>query len=240
MEAAQPELAALAKLAGLTLYGLTLGLILLIFIDARAPSQDLPWEPLRISDPLGMATGGKIARAAGDPQLCRRVLVEGGVRFSEAEARSSDFCSTANSVRITGGVTALSPAAPVMTCPAALAFAIWDRQVVQPAADVLMSSPAARIDHFGTYACRRVYGGEGGRVSEHATANAFDFAGVRLADGRRITVASDFQGGAEEGVFMRVLRAGGCEVFHTVLGPDYNEAHADHLHLDMGRFSICR
>jgi len=29
-------------------------------------------------------------------------------------------------------------------------------------------------------------------------------------------------------------------LFQTVLGPDYNAAHANHFHMDMGSFRICR
>ena len=30
------------------------------------------------------------------------------------------------------------------------------------------------------------------------------------------------------------------DVFDVMLGPDFNKAHRDHFHLDMGRFRTCR
>ena len=33
--------------------------------------------------------------------------------------------------------------------------------------------------------------------------------------------------------FLRAIHAGACHVFGTVLGPEANEAHRDHFHLDM-------
>lgn len=38
---------------------------------------------------------------------------------------------------------------------------------------------------------------------------------------------------APEGRFLRRLHTGACETFGTVLGPEANEAHRDHLHLDL-------
>jgi hypothetical protein len=34
-------------------------------------------------------------------------------------------------------------------------------------------------------------------------------------------------------VFLRRLHKGACGPFATVLGPDANEAHRDHFHLDL-------
>ena len=212
-----------------------------LLLDAVAPPQHLPWRPLRLSDPLGAATAGKLARAAADPASCRGVLSEGGVRFRELPERTSgEFCAVRNAVAITGGTTRLSPAAPAMTCPGALGVALWDRQVLRPAARETLGAGAAAVEHNGTYACRRQYGAATGRVSEHALANALDVAGVRLADGRQVTVAGDFRDEGAEGDFMRRVRRGGCAVFRVVLSPDYNAAHRDHLHLDQGPFRACR
>jgi hypothetical protein len=212
-----------------------------LVVDQFAPPQHLPWKPLRISEPIGAATWLKVQRAGADPAACRRVLREGGVRLvEEPSRRSGEFCAVEDAVRLTGGTTPMAPTAPVMTCRVALGFAVWDRQVLQPAARETLSAPVRRIEHYGTYACRRQYGSATGRPSEHATANAFDVAGVVLSDGRRLTVASDFRDEGPEGVFLRRVRRGACEAFRVVLSPDYNAAHADHLHLDQGAFRACR
>jgi len=162
------------------------------------------------------------------------------VTFAEAPARQDGFCGTQNSVRLRGGATPLSPAGPVMTCPLALAYAFWTRHVVEPAAQAELDASVTRIDHYGTYACRRVYGRAAGRPSEHALANALDAYGFRLDDGRRVTVAGDFPASDARGRFLRRSRDGACPWFRAVLSPDYNAAHRDHLHLDFGRFSVCR
>src|SRR3546814_7905557 len=50
------------------------------------------------------------------------------------------------------------------------------------------TTPFRAIESFGSYACRPVNNQIGGRLSEHARANAADIAAFVLADGRRITV----------------------------------------------------
>ena len=58
-----------------------------------------------------------------------------------------------------------------------------------------------------------------------------DLAGFRLARDR-ITVAGDWRDAGAKGRFLREVRDGACDLFATVLSPDYNAAHRDHFHLD--------
>jgi hypothetical protein len=90
----------------------------------------------------------------------------------------------------------------------------------------------ASIEHFGSYSCRRLYGREAGGWSEHARANAVDVAGFTLSDGTRISVARDWEAEGPHGRFLDEVRDGACDLFATVLSPDYNEAHQDHFHFD--------
>lgn len=214
--------------------------VLLWWMDANAPPQDLSWKPLRLADPPGLMTRVKFERAANDRQLCRAILREGGVRFAEAPERVDGTCAQLNAVRLNGGVTRLSPAAPVMTCPQALAYAFWDRHALRPAAREQLGSELVQVDHLGTYACRNVYNRSEGRRSEHAFANALDVAGFRTADGRQVRVLDQFDDDDGQGRFLRQARDGACRWFRVTLSPDYNAAHADHLHLDRGRYRTCR
>jgi len=103
---------------------------------------------------------------------------------------------------------------------------------VQPAAWRRLGARVVAIEHLGSYNCRRLYGRPSGDWSEHAHANALDVAAFRLADGRRVAVVKDWTGGGAKAAFLRDVRDGGCRLFATVLSPDYNAAHRDHLHLD--------
>lgn len=236
----RPEILALAAAWSVLLHLAAAALLLAAAILRWAPPQDLPWTPLRLDQPVGLFTGYKFARATADPALCRAVLTEGGVRFVEEPERVSGSCTTRNAVRLQRPAAPLSPAAPVMTCPAALAYAFWTRHAVQPAARAELGEPIADVEHYGTFACRNLYGRATGARSQHAFANALDVAAFRTASGRRVSVLRDFDDPGAEGRFLRRVRDEACPWFSAVLSPDYNAAHRDHLHLDRGRFRACR
>ena len=225
--------------AGSAAASVLLGLFLLVLlVDRTAPPQDLPWKPLSLDQPVGLATQWKLARLKDQPALCRRLLAEAGVAFTPAADRDEGgFCVVKDAVRLKGGVLPMSPKGLTLSCPMAAAYVVWSRQVLQPEARRAFNSPVTEVETFGSYSCRRMYGRAERAPSEHATANALDVAGFRLKDGRRISVLKDWA--AQEG-FLKRLRDRGCRGFRTSLSPDYNAAHADHLHLDMGPWPICR
>ena len=133
----------------------------------------------------------------------------------------------------------------VTSCPVAAALHLWERDTVQPAALRLLGERIAAIDHYGSYSCRRIGSGSEGAYSEHATANAVDIAAFRTASGRRISVKRDWPDSDAEAAFLREVRDGACTLFATVLSPDYNAAHADHLPFDQARrgggsWHLCR
>lgn len=233
-----PRALALAGLWSILADLLVAALLLGAAVARWAPAQDLPWTPLRLDQPVGLATGLKFDWAARDPLRCRAILAEGGVRFAEAPERTAGTCTTRNTVRLQG--SSLSPAAPLMTCQEALAYAFWMRHAVQPAARAELGEPIVRVEHYGTFACRNMYGRATGMRSQHAYANALDVAGFRTASGKRLSVLKDFREPDADGRFLRRARDGACPWFGVVLSPDYNAAHRDHLHLDMGRFGACR
>jgi hypothetical protein len=174
-----------------------------------------------------------------DPALCRAVLRKGGIEFTEEPALAKGACVTHDVVLVTSGMAPLSPADAPMTCKEALAVSLWERQVVQPAAFEVLGQAVVKLDNFGSFACRRIYGQTSGPMSEHASADALDISGFTLADGSQITVQANWRDPGPKGVFLRRVRDGACTVFLTTLSPDYNAAHANHLHLDMGGWPLC-
>jgi hypothetical protein len=117
---------------------------------------------------------------------------------------------------------------------------VFELHALKPAARRHLGQEVVRVDHLGTYACRNLYNRESGRRSEHATANAIDIGGFGLADGSRVVVEADWSGDPRKRAFLRAARDGACGIFDVVLSPDYNEAHRDHFHLDMGANRACR
>jgi hypothetical protein len=201
----------------------------------RAHPQDSPFTPLDLTQEIGMFTGRKIASLSDDTRQCHTLLFRAGIRYRALPPGGANQCAHDNAVRFQEGGArriAYRPDRPGISCPVAAALAVWEREVVQPAADRILGARVTAIDHFGSFSCRRLYGRSTGEWSEHATANAIDIAGFRLADGRRITVVGDWDGSPEEQEFLREVRNGACKLFATTLSPDYNAAHRDHLHLD--------
>lgn len=227
---------ALRRIAGgAAVLALATTLALVLWSAARGHPQDLPWTPLDLSQPVGMFTGRKLAALGGDFAACRELLDRAGVSYAALPPVRAGECGYDHAIRLTaGGARAIrfAPPGPGVACPVAAALAVWEWEVVQPAALRRFGVRVATVDHFGSYSCRRIYGRESGAWSEHAAANALDVAGFRLADGRRITVVGDWRGGGDKAAFLRDVRAGACRLFATVLGPDYNAAHRDHFHLD--------
>jgi len=203
--------------------------------------ENNPWAPLSLDDPLGWATQRKLADLRNDPAECRAVLERSGVAFRRLDPAGEGECRRSDRTMLTDAP--LSPREPVASCAVGAGLELWLRQGVQPAAEDLLGSPVARIEHFGTYSCRRLYGRSTGAWSEHATGNAIDIAAFVLKDGRRISVLADWDGQGEEAAFLHRVRNAACGAFGTVLSPDYNAAHANHFHLDQEARSfgsVCR
>lgn len=234
-----PWLVLLAILTAVLLYGRDY---------VREHPQDVPWTALRLGDPIGKFSLRKLAALADNPAQCRALL--GAVNAAEIAAPAtivSPDCAFSDGVRLVAAKDEadFAPAGVVTRCPVAAALLIWERQVLQPAAARHFGQRVAQIHNAGSFSCRRVNGRSEGRFSEHATANAIDILGFTLADGTRISVLEDWPGSGARALFLRDVRDGGCDLFATVLSPDYNAAHADHLHFDQAArgksgFGLCR
>lgn len=210
-------------------------------VNAYAPPQDLPWKPLRLSDPLGLATAYKLEQATENPTRCLAFLAENGVAFRPLPYQAEqDFCVVANPVRLGDADLTLATPAPLMSCRMAAAFVLWERQSVIPTARRILGTEAVGLDHVGTYSCRRMRSETAISPSAHARADAIDVAGFRLADGRILSIEKAWKGAGPESAFVHTVYGGACRVFHTTLSPQYNAAHAAHLHLDMGPDQFCR
>jgi hypothetical protein len=205
------------------------------------PSRLNPFAPIRIADEVGLLTRFKLSRLERNGPECLAVLSEGPLAHRPvADRETGDGCGLSNAVEVTRSTVAFSRGFTA-TCPLAVAWALFETHALQAAARRHLGQDVARVIHLGTYACRNINHRETGRRSEHATANAIDLSGFVLADGQQISLQDDWTGkDPRRAAFLRAVRDGACGFFDVVLSPDYNEAHRDHLHLDMGRYRACR
>lgn len=204
----------------------------------EAPAQHNPFKELSLQDPIGIATYRKLTHVKHNPEKCFAALEKAGVMFTPRPDQSTGKgCGFQNALTLDRSTTPYS-ATISMTCAQTAALYIWELHVMIPEAERLLGSPVERIITFGTYSCRNVAGSY--RRSEHAQANAIDIAAFKLVDGRTVDVRSNWGKDTPEGKFLKNVHAGACKLFSVTLGPDYNAAHADHFHFDMGSGDVCR
>lgn len=139
-----------------------------------------------------------------------------------------DGCGIEDPVQLTSvqGVPLSMPL--VLDCSIAKAMNTWVRTVLQPGFDQRIR----RIDVAGGYVCRGRNNVKGAKVSEHGRGRAIDVSGLTFTDGHSITVAADWNKGADGQRMTRSYKAG-CGIFGTTLGPDSDGYHEDHMHFDM-------
>jgi hypothetical protein len=166
---------------------------------------------------------------------CLSSLKAADVRYTPLPNQSyGGGCQTIDTVKLMRLSTEATNLGP-MTCELAASFAAWAKHAVRPAARQYLDSDVVKIETMGTYSCRKVNGAKSGKLSEHAFGNAVDVSAFMLDDGRRISVLSGWNGNSDERAFLRRLHESACKRFGTVLGPNYNAAHANHFHFDMGK-----
>ena len=195
-----------------------------------------------VGPPKGRRPAVKTPLVSAELKQCLVDLDRLSARYSLIEEQSfGGGCSTLSSLKLTGAGVPITNITAIK-CPVARALTLWAQGPVQRAARTYFGSKVVRIDSFGAFACRNVIGrpSAAGRRSEHATANAIDIGAFVLASGRRITVQAGWSGQEDEQGFLRDIRNDACKRFQTVLSPDFNAAHHDHLHFDMGRGPYCR
>lgn len=222
--------------------------LIVIFIIAGAagvgyrylPAYYNPFAPLHLNDPPGKITQFKLRRLA--PTECAALLTQAnqqGMISSQSVADSSGTCPLTRAVRVRDFGPVKLSSSFLASCPLALSSALFIRQQAQPLTEQFMASRIVRIDHLGSYACRNIYHRENARLSEHATADALDISGFRLADGQQVTVLRGWRLDQTQ-PWLQAMLSASCGYYGNGLGPNYNAAHANHFHLGMRGFGLCR
>jgi len=195
----------------------------------------------------GANKDGVKEEAAGPPppSACRLALTdEIAIAPSIPSIHGPGACGGDDLVRLEAVVlpdksrVALTPAG-IMRCTMATAVVNWIRNDVTPEVAKLGSEIRA-LDNFDSYECRGRNGDPSAHLSEHGKANAIDVHGFKLADGRMIELTDRTQ----PREFREAVLHSACTRFPTVLGPDSDWHHEDHIHLDLierrSNYRICQ
>ena len=139
-------------------------------------------------------------------------------------------CGIAAAVRVRqiGGIALSQPS--VMECNTARTLKSWIDRDMTPAVGSL-GGGATALEVPAHYVCRTRNHRPGARLSEHAKGKAIDISAITLADGSDISVLEDW-GKGKKGRILRRLHSAACGPFGTVLGPNSDRHHRDHLHFD--------
>ncbi len=222
-------------------FGGILGTALVLHPDTPLPDHWNPTRPLEVRAPITPLTDWKLSRTAGDPQACIAALQDHAQVVSASPISSENpNCGNENAVTIAGvGQASLTLQT---ACASALRLAMWEQHSLQPAARSNLETTVTAILDQGSYNCRPIRSSSGNstRWSTHATADAIDVRGFRMANGDSVILLRDWDGAEAKAAFLRAVHAGSCRWFKTTLGPDYNALHADHFHLQSRGWGTCR
>jgi len=183
--------------------------------------------------------------AAPQPSACRTALTEEiAIAPSIPDIHGPGGCGASDLVRLEAIVlpnkhrVTVTPAA-TLRCSMAAAVADWVRIDIVPLTEKL-GSEIGGLDNFDSYECRGFNRIPGAHLSEHGRANALDVRAFKLADGRSISLTDR---AVSREIRESVLHSV-CARFMTVLGPDSDWYHEDHIHLDLmerrNNYRICQ
>ncbi|MCP4327133.1 MAG: extensin family protein [Alphaproteobacteria bacterium] len=224
------------------IYGVFLvAAVALYFGKLTLPPEWNPFTIVRLDGAVGPFTRMKLRRLHEEPEICLAALSVSELAFSPHPGIPiEEGCGIENGVEVVGADITYSDDFAA-TCGLAAGLYMFQREILQPAAERHFGQRVVGIDHSGTYDCRNVGFRTAGPRSQHARANAMDMVGFRFGDGTRVRVSrQNWESDGPEGGFLREVHRGACRLFGSVLGPDYDAMHYTHFHFDMRPDGVCR
>ncbi len=169
-----------------------------------------------------------------------------GVKAIKGQALSSipgklSGCGVSKPMRVTAVSGVRLSQGAIMDCTTAKALNSWVQNGVFPAVGRLGGGPA-ELKVVAHYSCRTRNNKPGAKISEHGRGRAVDIAGVTLKNGAFLSVLKGWRDPVQ-GKALKAMHASACGPFGTVLGPNSDKYHKDHLHLDTAKYrsgSYCR
>jgi hypothetical protein len=133
---------------------------------------------------------------------------------------------------------------PILACRFAGPFGHWIGDLVAPLAAGIKGSELRAVQTGPGFECRNRNRATTGKLSAHAQGLAIDIAGFELGNGTTLRIRPELNTPPDPA--LTALRTAACGWFTTILGPGSDEAHYDHLHVDIeqhgssDRYRICQ
>lgn len=182
---------------------------------------------------------------APQPSTCFQRLADGlAVAKPIPVLEGPGACGATDVVRLdavwtrAGRRVSMNPPAE-LRCSMAEAVVHWVRDDVAAALGP-GQAPLAGVAVAASYDCRGRNNIKGAKLSQHGLANAMDVRAFKLADGKDLALTDKNVAKA----FRTQMHDSACARFTTVLGPDSDGYHEDHIHLDLAErrsgYRICQ
>jgi len=205
---------------------------------AKSPAKEEPAtapEPMGPPPPAEKWTAAEVEAGRMD---CNRRIWGLRMLFQPLDPVKEGACGLPAPIRLLGfdygsePVLLFSPA-PTVSCKMAENLRRWADDVLQPSARAHLHARIESITTLSSYHCRPRYDDPGQRISQHAFANAVDISEFVTEKGERIGVLDFWNAAGERSAFLHAIHDGACKIFGTTLGPEANDSHKNHFHLDM-------
>ena len=192
---------------------------------------------LKLAAVSGASVPAKVGKPGARGSVCGVPGIT-GVSIPPIPSKVSG-CGLEDGVKVTAvsGIPLSIPA--TVDCATAKALKTWVDKGIVPAVGN-RGGGVARLELAGSYTCRARNNQKGSKISEHGRGRAIDLKGIRLANGKVISV---LDGWKSEAKLLKAVHKSACGPFGTVLGPKSDRFHQDHIHVDTARHqngSYCR
>lgn len=203
-----------------------------------APARDFSILPKTRPDWFGLRAK-KLKKAQKRGSVCGVLAIQGKA-IGRVPGRIN-ACGIKDAVRVTSvsGISLSTPA--TLDCRTAKTLNSWVSKAAIPAFRK-RGGGLVQLRVAASYACRTRNNQPGAKVSEHGKGRAIDISGFRLRSGETVSILKGWRS-KRDGKRLRGLHRAACGPFGTVLGPDGDRFHQDHLHFDTARYrsgSFCR
>ena len=184
---------------------------------------------------------------------CLAGLKAAGFEIEPAEPPhvSNELCRIETPVRLKAVPVATRPETvvrlanqPILACRFVGPFGRWIGDLVAPLVAGIKGSELKAVRTGPGFECRNRNRATTGKLSAHAQGLAIDIAGFELANGSTLRIKPEPDTAPDPA--LAALRTAACGWFTTILGPGSDEAHQDHLHVDIeqhgssDRYRICQ